>query len=148
MSSDIDSLEAERKRLYQEISKTGDFRRGSIIVNYRRCGKPNCACAQPGHPGHGPQYRLTTKVAGQTHVKNLRPGRELEIVENEVANHQRFRELIRSVVEVSEQICDIRETLSCDSSHVESEADAETTAQKGASKTASKRKSSRNSTIS
>ncbi|MGH3519041.1 MAG: DUF6788 family protein [Haloechinothrix sp.] len=38
------------------MAGTGDFRRGSVIENYRRCGKPNCACAQPDHPGHGPRY--------------------------------------------------------------------------------------------
>jgi hypothetical protein len=25
----------------------------------RRCGKPNCVCAQPDHPGHGPRYLWT-----------------------------------------------------------------------------------------
>jgi len=136
MSFEVECLEAERGRLYQELSKIGDFRRGSISVNYRRCGKLNCACAQPDHPGHGPQYLLTTKVNGKTHAKNVRHGPELEKVEQEVANHQKFRELVKDIIRVNEHICDLKEA--------ELQADTEVTAKKGASKTGSKRKSSRN----
>ena len=52
----LPELEAERDRLFAQLSVVGDFRRGSVSENWRRCGKPNCACADPGHPGHGPRY--------------------------------------------------------------------------------------------
>ena len=122
----LDQLEVERERLYQELSGIGDFRRGSISANYRRCGKPNCACAQPDHPGHGPQYLLTTKVEGKTRAKNLKQGTILKKVEQEVANHLQFRKLVNDIVEVNEHICDIKE--------VHLQADAEATAKKGALK--------------
>ena len=51
-------LEEQRDRLYARLAAAGDFRRGSVTENYRRCGKANCACAQPGHPGHGPRFLL------------------------------------------------------------------------------------------
>ena len=41
----LSELEAERDRLYAQLSRVGDFRRGSVSENWRRCGKPNCACA-------------------------------------------------------------------------------------------------------
>ena len=41
----------------------GDFRRGSVSENCRKCGKPNCVCAAPDHPGHGPRF-LWTRSAG------------------------------------------------------------------------------------
>ena len=44
-------LEAERDRLYAQLSRVGDFRRGSVSENWRKCGKPNCACAQPSSSG-------------------------------------------------------------------------------------------------
>jgi len=47
----LDDLEERRAHLYEQLAATGDFRRGSISENYRRRGKPNCACAQPDHPG-------------------------------------------------------------------------------------------------
>jgi PaaX-like protein C-terminal domain/Family of unknown function (DUF6788) len=37
-----------------------------------------CACAAPGHPGHGPQWNLTRKVDGRTVTKPLKPGWELD----------------------------------------------------------------------
>ena len=47
----LPELEAERDRLYAQLSTAGDFRRGSVSENYRKCGKPNCACAAADHPG-------------------------------------------------------------------------------------------------
>ncbi|HSW36041.1 MAG TPA: DUF6788 family protein [Candidatus Limnocylindrales bacterium] len=134
MSFELEHLTAEREQLYRELSQIGDFRRGSIYPNYRRCGKTNCACTQPDHPGHGPQYLLTTKVDGKSHARSLKKGIELDTVRQEVANHQKFKDLITNIVAINAQICDIKET--------ELQADTEATAKKGASKTSSKRKSS------
>ncbi len=104
----LPELEAERERLYAQLSAVGDFRRGSVSENYRKCGKPNCACAQPGHPGHGPQYNLTRTVEGRTRARHLKPGPELEKIRREVAGYERFRDLVGQVTEVSEAICEAR----------------------------------------
>ncbi len=133
MSFEEERLETERRQLYHELSKTGDFRRGSISANYRRCGKSNCACAKPDHPGHGPQYLLTSKVNGKSQAKNVQPGPILEKVQEELSNHQKFRELVKDIVEINEKICDLKEE--------QLQADIGATAKKGASKTGSKRKS-------
>jgi hypothetical protein len=74
----------------------------------RKCGKPGCACAEPGHPGHGPQWNLTRTVGGRTRARHLRLGPELEKARREVAEYQRFRDLVGQVTEVSEAICDAR----------------------------------------
>jgi hypothetical protein len=49
-------LELRRKELFRRMENLGDFRRGTISLNYRKCGKKNCACARKDHPRHGPQY--------------------------------------------------------------------------------------------
>jgi len=104
----LDDLEQRRDRLYTELAATGDFRRGSISENYRRCGKPNCACAQPDHPGHGPRYLWTRTVAGRgTRGRQLSAG-ELDKVRAELANYQRFAEVSEQIVEVNEAICEAR----------------------------------------
>ena len=59
----LPELEAERDRLYAQLSMVGDFRRGPVGENYRKCGKPDCGCAAAGHPGHGPRL-LRTRSAG------------------------------------------------------------------------------------
>jgi len=104
----LPELEAERDRLYAQLSIVGDFRRGSVTENWRKCGKPNCACAAPGHPGHGPQYNLTRKADGRTRTVHLRPGPELEKARREVAEYERFRDLVGQVTEVNEAICEAR----------------------------------------
>jgi len=101
-------LERRRQELYQELSGVGDFRPGSLNEVRRKCGKPNCACAVPGHPGHGPQYNLTRRVDGRTRTRHLRPGPELDKARRETAEYQRFRDLVGQVTEVNEAICDAR----------------------------------------
>src|SRR5450755_1090449 len=98
----------QRAELYDDLAATGDFRRGSINVTYRRCGKPNCACAQPGHPGHGPRYLWTRSVAGRTRGRQLAEGPELEKARAEVARYQEFTALTEKIAEVSEAICEAR----------------------------------------
>ena len=62
---ELAELERRREELYRELSRVGDFRPGSLNEVRRKCGKPNCACAAPGHPGHGPQYNLTRRAEGR-----------------------------------------------------------------------------------
>src|SRR5881409_2552541 len=64
-------LELRREELFRQIENLGDFRRGIISVNYRKCGKSNCACARKGHPGHGPQYLWNVSVGGKTQARIL-----------------------------------------------------------------------------
>jgi hypothetical protein len=101
-------LEAERDRLYAQLSRVGDFRRGSVSENWRKCGKPNCACAQPGRPGHGPRMLWTRSGGrGKTVGRQLAAG-EVEKVRAELARHAEFAELSRQIAEVNERICEAR----------------------------------------
>lgn len=104
----LDDLEQQRARLYAELAGTGDFRRGSITENYRRCGKPSCACAQPDHPGHGPRHLWTRSVAGGETKGRQLTAAELDKVRGEIATYQRFVEWSRQVVQVNEAICEAR----------------------------------------
>ncbi len=104
----LPELEALRDRLYAQLAATGDFRRGSVTENWRKCGKPNCACAQPGHPGHGPRFLWT-----RTHGRRKRIGRQLAVAEvekvrREIARHAEFTALSEQIAEVNERICEAR----------------------------------------
>ena len=105
---ELAELERRREELYQELGQVGDFRRGSLNEVRRKFGKPNCACATPGHPGHGPQWNLTRRVGGKTVNVHLKPGPELDKARREVAEHQRFADLVEEVSAVSEAICAAR----------------------------------------
>ena len=108
MDPSLPELEAERERLYAQLSSVGDFRRGSVTENYRRCGKPNCACAQPDHPGHGPRFLWTRTVRGRkTRGRQLAAG-EVAKVRRELEAYQEFAALTEQIAQVSEAICEAR----------------------------------------
>jgi hypothetical protein len=102
-------LEARRARLFERLAAVGDFRRGSISENWRRCGKPGCRrCAEPGSRGHGPRWLWTKTVAGRGTVgRQLKP-EEVDKVRGELAAWQEFTELAGEIAEVSEAICEAR----------------------------------------
>jgi len=104
----LSSLEQEREQLYKQLQETGDFRRGTVSVTYRKCGKKNCACAQEGHPGHGPLYLWNATIGGKSYAKNLKLGTEMEKYLEETDNHRRFQQLCREIVAINEQICALR----------------------------------------
>jgi hypothetical protein len=105
---DLAWLERRRAELFGLIGQVGDFRRGALNAVWRKCGKANCACAQPGHRGHGPQWNLTRRIGGKTVNVHLKPGPELDKARAEVAEHQRFAVLVEEVSQVSEAICAAR----------------------------------------
>jgi hypothetical protein len=108
MNKTLKELESQRKTLYAQLEKTGDFRRGIISVNYRKCGKKNCICAKSQHPGHGPQYLWNTTIKGKSYARNVKLGPALEKYMEEIANYRGFLEICDEIVKVNEKICDLR----------------------------------------
>jgi hypothetical protein len=108
MDKRLNELEAKRRSLHKKLEEIGDFRRGTISVNYRKCGKKNCACAKPGHPGHGPQYLWSTTIKGKSYARNLRLGPELKKYMEDTKNYRRFLKLYNEIVLLNEKICDLR----------------------------------------
>jgi uncharacterized protein YdcH (DUF465 family) len=108
MDETLESLEQKREQLYRQLIETGDLRRGTISVVYRKCGKKNCACAGEGHPGHGPLHLWNTTIKGKSYAKSVKLGPEMQKYLDEIANHDRFLKLCEEIVEVNERICDLR----------------------------------------
>jgi len=104
----LPELEAERDRLYAQLSAIGDFRRGSVSENYRKCGKPNCACARPDHRGHGPRFLWTRTARGRGTVGRQLAAGEVAKVRREVARHAEFAAISEQIAQVSEKICEAR----------------------------------------
>lgn len=103
----LPELEQQRAELFARLAATGDLRPGSINATYRRCGKPNCACARPGHSGHGPRWLWTRSAGGKTRTRQLSRD-EVGKVRAELANYKEFTGLSEQIVEVSEAICEAR----------------------------------------
>jgi hypothetical protein len=136
----LEELEALRVRLYEQLATSGDFRRGSVSENYRRCGKPGCHCALPGDPGHGPRFLWTrTRPGGRGSTGRQLSPEEVEKVRRELANYHRFAEVSERIVEVNEAICEARPP----DAAAQRVPSAGTSAEKGGSTTSSRRSSRR-----
>ena len=114
----LPELEAERDLLYVRLAATGDFRRGSVSENYRKCGKPNCACAAPDHPGHGPRFLWTRSEGRRKRIGRQLAAAEVEKVRREIARHAEFTATVGQIAEVNERICEARPAAGLDAPSV------------------------------
>jgi hypothetical protein len=110
----LPELEAKRDRLYAQLAAVGDFRRGSVSENYRKCGKPNCACAAPDHRGHGPRFLWTRSAGARKTVGRQLAAAEVGKVRREVARHAEFTAISEQITRVNEKICEARPVAATD----------------------------------
>ena len=101
-------LELERTKLVQQFLSLSDFRPGPITASVRRCGKPTCHCAQPNDLGHQPQLRLSRKVNGKTVNESFATPAALRKAQREVAEFQRFQQLVQQLLAINQKICALR----------------------------------------
>lgn len=106
----LDSLQQRRAQIADQITALGDLRSGSVTPTSGRCGKPNCHCHQPNDPGHGPNPRLTYKVAGKTVTQSLPNPAAVRKAEREIAEFRNLQVLHKEFVEVNAEICQLRPT--------------------------------------
>ncbi len=104
----LEQLEVKGADLRAALARIGDMRPGSLSETYGKCGKPTCHCAKSGSRGHGPSWLLTRTVDGKTVAQRIPSGPAVEQSKQQVAEYKRFRELARELIEISDQICDLR----------------------------------------
>ena len=100
-------LEKRRAAIKHQIDQASDMRPGSLVERYRRCGKPGCHCAGKSASGHGPSWSLTRAVGGKT-VTRIVPSHAVGATRRQIAEYQRFRGLVRELVDTSERLCEAK----------------------------------------
>jgi hypothetical protein len=108
MTTSLEALQEKRDQLTECLAQLDDLRPGFLTARFRRCGKPNCHCAEKGSPGHGPSYSLTHRVGGKTITQVIPQGPAVERTKAQLAEYRRFRQLVREMIEVSEKICSVK----------------------------------------
>lgn len=103
---DSEMLKKRRDALRDQLATIGDLRPGSLVGRFRKCGKPNCHCAEEEGGGHGPSWSLTRKVDGKT-VTKIIPLDAVSQTQGQIAEYRRLRGLTGELVEVSEKLCDM-----------------------------------------
>lgn len=109
MSQSLADLEVNRTKLLQQFLTLGDFRPGTVSAIPRRCGKPNCHCANPDGDGH-PQFRLLRKVEGKSVSESFSTPTAFRQATQQVSEYHRFQHLGAQLTAVNEQICALRPT--------------------------------------
>ena len=105
MAISLQALRDRRDQLTASLARVDDLRPGFLTARFRKCGKPNCHCAEKDSPGHGPSYSLTHRVGGKTVTQVIPQGPAVERTKAQIAEYRRFRNLVRELIVVSEQIC-------------------------------------------
>ncbi len=105
----VRQLEELRSLVLDRIAAVPQFRRGSLQVGYRKCGKPRCRCARPGEQGHGPRglWTRTAKGAGGSRGQYI-PVDQIDQVRGELDNYAQFAALVEDYIEVNEELCKAR----------------------------------------
>ena len=105
MTISLKALRDRRDQLVASLARVDDLRPGVLTARFRKCGKTNCHCSQKDSPGHGPSYSLTHRVGGKTVTQVIPRGPAFERAKAQIAEYRRFRDLVRELIAVSEQIC-------------------------------------------
>lgn len=68
---DATRLKRRKRQLLARLGIPADALPGSLVLTYRRCGKPTCHCAS--NTGH-PLYSLTFMAGGKKRVESIPAG--------------------------------------------------------------------------
>jgi hypothetical protein len=108
-SMTVRDLEGLRQLVLDRIAAVPAFRRGSLQVGYRKCGKSTCRCARPGEQGHGPRglWTRTVKGPGGSRGQYI-PVEQVDQVRAELDHYAQFDGLVEDYVEINEALCTAR----------------------------------------
>ena len=88
----------QRGRLVRSLGRWREMLPGSLVVRHRKCGKPNCHCAQ-GQNLH-PQFQLSVLVQGKPKTIHI-PAQALEQVRRWVEMRQRFEQAAEAITDIN-----------------------------------------------
>ena len=98
------SKEMLKRRINARIKKLGEskiFISGSLVRTARKCGNPNCRCANGGEKH--PCCLLTSKVHGKTKSIYVPVDMEDEVAQW-VKEHKKIKSLLKEIDKLSSQI--------------------------------------------
>ena len=97
----INVLKMRVRAKIKELGNAKPFISGSFIRTSRKCGNPNCQCANGG-PKH-PCCMLSSKVKGKTKGIYI-PVAIADEVESWVKEHQRIKKILKEIDGMNKQI--------------------------------------------
>jgi len=93
-------IDAERRRITDELGQMGFTLPGSVVTRTVTCGRATCRCASDPDQRHGPYIQWSRTVKGRTVNKVLSP-QQLETYQPWIDNGRRLRELAHQLETLS-----------------------------------------------
>lgn len=105
MSLSLQALREHKNALLNQLAAISEFRPGSLVARFRKCGKPTCHCAREGDPGHGPSWSLTRYSGGKT-VTKIIPLTHVDATKEQLDRYHEFQQVMHEYVETNVKLCD------------------------------------------
>jgi hypothetical protein len=99
------SIPSRVVELAHQLADPMPMRRGTLSVQYVKCGKPGCRCGERPEARHGPYASVVRTVGGKTRSQRA-PAAKAEVLQRQVEAGQRFRQHIEQYWEACEQWAD------------------------------------------
>ena len=86
-------MDATIKSLKNRINSKDWILQGTLLKQYKQCGKNNCRCHQGKQHWHGPDWIWTRKENGKTITKTLRMN-QVKMVQRSLENRKKIKQLV------------------------------------------------------
>ena len=96
------ALKRRRRQLLRKLPALDSVLRGSLIERYKRCGNPNCKCAQGS--GHGPKFYLAVSYPDRPRQMDYVRQDDLTQVTQGMADYTRVREIMEEISEINHEL--------------------------------------------
>jgi hypothetical protein len=103
------ALRRRRRKLVRELPPLDQVLRGTLTETHKRCGRPNCHCADG--PGHGPKRYLVTSQPGGRPRRAYVPNAAHERVADLIGNYRRLRAALNEICAINAELLRRREDL-------------------------------------
>jgi hypothetical protein len=93
------------REIARQLSAPKPMRRGTFSVQYLRCNKPGCACAERPGARHGPYYRVVRGVSGKTRSRHVSAA-QADLLRRQVEAGRQFRKQVEAYWQACERWAD------------------------------------------
>jgi hypothetical protein len=103
------ALRQHRRKLARDLPPLEYLLRGTLVETYRRCGRPNCHCANG--PGHGPKHYLSISQPGGRPRRDYVPNGTHVLAAELIGNFRRLRGMLDEICAINAELLRRREAL-------------------------------------
>ncbi len=80
-------------RIHRQLATMNLACSGTLSTRRKRCGRPNCRCANDPEAAHGPYYEYSRREHGRTVCTMISPAQARRL-QRAIANHRRVQALL------------------------------------------------------